>query len=47
MNLSQDSQSPGRDLDLGPPKYKAGVSTTQPQYLVRRDNSFLIFMSQF
>jgi hypothetical protein len=21
-NLSQDSQSPGRDLNLGPPKYK-------------------------
>jgi hypothetical protein len=26
--LGQDSRYPGRDLDLGPPKYKAGVLTT-------------------
>jgi hypothetical protein len=29
-NLSQDSQSPSQDLNLGPPKYKAGMLTTQP-----------------
>jgi hypothetical protein len=26
--LSQDSWSPGRDLNLGPPIYEAGVLTT-------------------
>jgi hypothetical protein len=26
--LSQDSQSPGRDLNLEPPEYKVGVLTT-------------------
>jgi hypothetical protein len=30
-NLSQDSQSPHQDLNLGPPKYKAGIIITQPQ----------------
>jgi hypothetical protein len=27
-NVSQDSQSPGRDLNKGTPEYKAGVLTT-------------------
>jgi hypothetical protein len=27
-NLSQDSQSPSQDLNLGPPEYEAGVLTT-------------------
>jgi hypothetical protein len=26
----QDSQSPGQDLNPGPPEYEAGVLTTQP-----------------
>jgi hypothetical protein len=30
-NLSQDSRSPGQDLDPGPPKYEAGVLTTRPR----------------
>jgi hypothetical protein len=25
INLCQDSRSPGRDLNPGPPKYEAGV----------------------
>jgi hypothetical protein len=29
--ISQDSRSPGRDLNLGPPKYKAGMRTTRPR----------------
>jgi hypothetical protein len=29
-NLSQNSQSPGRDLNPGPPKYEAGVLTRRP-----------------
>jgi hypothetical protein len=29
-NLSQDSRSQGRDLNLGPPKYEVGVLTTTP-----------------
>jgi hypothetical protein len=33
-SLDQDSQSQGRDLNLGPPEYKAGVLTTWPQHLV-------------
>jgi hypothetical protein len=28
-NLNQDSQSPGRGLEPGPPKYEAGVITTR------------------
>jgi hypothetical protein len=28
--LSQDNRSLGRDLNLGPPEYEAGVLTTQP-----------------
>jgi hypothetical protein len=28
-NLSQDSRSLGRDLNLGPPKYETGVLTTR------------------
>jgi hypothetical protein len=28
-NLSQDSRSPGQDLNPGPPEYGAGVLTTQ------------------
>jgi hypothetical protein len=31
-NLSQDSQSLGQDLNPGPPKYNAGVLTTQPRH---------------
>jgi hypothetical protein len=30
-NLSQDSRSPGQDLNPRSPKYKAGVLNTQPQ----------------
>jgi hypothetical protein len=33
-NLSQDRQSPGRDMNLGPPEYKAAVLTIQPRCLV-------------
>jgi hypothetical protein len=29
-----DNQSPGRDLNLGPPEYEAGVLTTWPRRLV-------------
>jgi hypothetical protein len=29
--LSQDSRSPGRDLNPEPPEYEAGVLTTQPR----------------
>jgi hypothetical protein len=36
-NLSQDSQSLGWDLNHGPPKYEAGVLTTQPWRLVTCD----------
>jgi hypothetical protein len=28
-NLSQDSQYPGRDMNLGPPEYEAGVLTNR------------------
>jgi hypothetical protein len=30
-NLSQDSRSPGRDLNQEHPEYKAGVLPTQPR----------------
>jgi hypothetical protein len=30
-NLSQDSRFPGRDLNLEPPEYEAGVLTTRPR----------------
>jgi hypothetical protein len=33
-NLSQDSRSPGRGLNPGPPKYEARVLTTQPWRLL-------------
>jgi hypothetical protein len=33
--LSQDSLSVGQDLNMRPPKYKAGVLTTPPQSSVR------------
>jgi hypothetical protein len=33
--LSLDSQSPGLDLNPGPPEYKAKVLTTQPRCLVK------------
>jgi hypothetical protein len=36
-SLSQDSRSPGRDLNLGPPKYEAGVLTTQLQCSVENN----------
>jgi hypothetical protein len=35
-NLSKDRQSPGQDLNLGTPEYKAGVITTQLQRLVQK-----------
>jgi hypothetical protein len=40
-NLSKDSRSPGRDLNLGPPEYEAGVSITQQRrsILVEHSNS--------
>jgi hypothetical protein len=31
--ISQDSRSPGRDLNPGPPKYEAGVLTTRHRRL--------------
>jgi hypothetical protein len=33
-NVSEDSWPLDRDLNLGPPKYKAKVLATQPQHLV-------------
>jgi hypothetical protein len=33
-NLSQDSWSPGQDMNPGPPAYEKEVITTQPQCLV-------------
>jgi hypothetical protein len=33
-NLSNDSRSPGRDLNLGPPEYEAGVLTTRSWFSV-------------
>jgi hypothetical protein len=33
-NLNQDSRPPGRDLNSAPPKYEAGVLTTQPRLSV-------------
>jgi hypothetical protein len=35
-NLSQDSLSPGRDLNPEPPEYETGVLTTQPRRSVPR-----------
>jgi hypothetical protein len=32
--LSQDSRSPGQDMNLGRPEYEAGVLTTRPRHLV-------------
>jgi hypothetical protein len=37
-NLSEDSLSPGRDLNAGPPEYKAGVLSTRQ----RRSVSFIL-----
>jgi hypothetical protein len=34
-NFSQDSRSPGRDLNSGPPEYEAGMLTTRPRCTVR------------
>jgi hypothetical protein len=31
--ISQDSQSLGQDLNVGPPKYKSGVLNNQLQHL--------------
>jgi hypothetical protein len=31
-NLSKDNGSLDRDMNPGPPEYKAGIPTTQPQY---------------
>jgi hypothetical protein len=33
-HLSQDSRSPGRDLNPGPPEYEAGVLTTRSRHSV-------------
>jgi hypothetical protein len=33
--LSQDSRSPGRDFNLEPPEYEAGVLITRPRRAVR------------
>jgi hypothetical protein len=33
-SLSQDSQSPSRDLKIGPLEYEAGVLTAQPRQSV-------------
>jgi hypothetical protein len=33
-NLSQDSQTPGRDLKPGHPKHETGVLTTEPRRFV-------------
>jgi hypothetical protein len=30
-NLSQDSPSPGRGMNPGPPEYEAGMLNTRPQ----------------
>jgi hypothetical protein len=35
-NLSQDSQSPGRDFNPGPPEYEAGVLTARTRRSVKR-----------
>jgi hypothetical protein len=35
-NLSQDSQSPGRDLNPGPPEYEAEVLTTRSRSSVTK-----------
>jgi hypothetical protein len=44
-NLSQDSRCPGRDLNLGPPEYEAGVLTTRPRRSVAwREWSFFGIM---
>jgi hypothetical protein len=37
-DLSQDSQSLGRDLNIGSAKYETGVLTAQPQHAVMSDN---------
>jgi hypothetical protein len=34
-NLSQNSLSPGRDFNPGPPEYEAGVLTTRPRRSVK------------
>jgi hypothetical protein len=34
INLNQDTRSPGSDLNLGRPEYKAGVITTRPRHSV-------------
>jgi hypothetical protein len=34
-NLNQDSQSPGRDLNPGPPEYEAEMLTTRPLRMVQ------------
>jgi hypothetical protein len=35
-SLSRDSRSPGRDLNLQPREYEAGVLTTRPRRSVTR-----------
>jgi hypothetical protein len=36
--FSQDSRSPRRDLNPGPPEYEAGMLTTRPQRSVQGTN---------
>jgi hypothetical protein len=46
-NLSQDSRSPGRDLNLGPPECEAGLLTTQSLRLVffiGKESCFVTFV---
>jgi hypothetical protein len=41
-NLNQDSQSPGRESNPGPPEYEVGVLSTRPRRLVPL-NYYLVF----
>jgi hypothetical protein len=36
-NLSQDSRSPGRYLNVGPPEYETRVFYTRPRHSVSRN----------
>jgi hypothetical protein len=43
-NLSQDSRTPGRDLNPGPPKYEARVQTISTTTYVRTYNFTCCFV---
>jgi hypothetical protein len=47
IKISQDSQSPGQDLNSGPLKYEAGVLTTWMQRLVSNNQRRLHMSIQF